>query len=109
MAEDPGFAQADAQLEIVTAAEVVSTTDRTQVTTFGVQADEAVAVATGQANVAVRAAMTASILDVAALDSERITQAAGNVAGQELGTLTGITTPPLAALTALINIVIIIP
>ena len=109
LAEDPGFTQAEAQLEIVSVAAVVSTGDRSQVTTFGVQADEAVADATGQADVAVSAAMTSSILDVAALDSERITQAAGDVAGQELGTLTGIKPPPLAGLAGVIKIVIIIP
>jgi len=109
VAEDPGFTQAEVQLEVVSAVEVVSTGDRTQVTTVGVQAEEAVAVATGQVDVAVSAAMTSSILDVAALDSERITQAAGEVAGQELGTLTGITPPPLAGLAGVIKIVIIIP
>jgi putative Ca2+/H+ antiporter (TMEM165/GDT1 family) len=109
VAEDPGFAQAEVQLEVVSAVEVVSTGDRTQVTTVGVQADEAVAVATGQVDVAVGAAMNSSILDVAGLDSERITQAGGDVAGQELGTLTGITPPPLAGLAGLIKIVIIIP
>jgi len=109
VAEDPGFTQAEAQLEIVSAAEVVSTVDRSQVTTFAVQVEEAVAEATGQADVAVRAAMTSSIFDVAALDSERITQAGGDVAGQELGTLTGITPPPLAGLVGAIKIVIIIP
>jgi tetratricopeptide (TPR) repeat protein len=109
VAEDPGFTQAEAQLEIVSAAEVVSTVDRSQVTTFAVQVEEAVAEATGQADVAVSAAMTSSILDVAALDSERITQAGGDVAGQELGTLTGITPPPLAGVAGVIRIVIIIP
>ena len=109
VAEDPGFTQAEAQLEIVSGAEVVSTVDRSQVTTLGVQAEEAVADATGQADVAVSAAMTSSILDVAALDSERITQAAGDVAGQELGTLTGITPPPPAGLAGVIKIVIITP
>ena len=58
---------------------------------------------------AVSAAMTSSILDVAALDSERITQAAGDVAGQELGTLTGITPPPITGVAGVIKIVIIIP
>jgi len=109
VAEDPGFTQAEVQLEIVSVAEVVSTADRSQVTTFAVQVEEAIAEATGQADVAVSAAMTSSILDVAALDSERITQAAGDVAGQELGTLTGITPPPLAGLAGVIKIVIIIP
>ena len=72
-------------------------------------AEAAVAEATGQVDVAVGAAMNSSILDVAGLDSERITQAAGDVAGQELGTLTGIKPPPLAGLAGLIKIVIIIP
>ena len=109
IAEDPGFAQAEAQLEIVSAADVVSTADRTQVTTLAVQADEAVADATGQADAVVSAAMTTSIFDVAALDSERITQAAGASAGQELGALTGIEPPPPVTQSGVINIVIIIP
>ena len=79
-------------------------------TTVGVQADEAVADATGQPDADVGAAMTASIFDVAGLDSERTTQSAGdNNASQELGTLTGITPPPAATRPGVINIVIIIP
>ena len=109
VAEDRSFAQAEAQLEIVSAAEVVSTENRSQVTTVAVQADEAVAEATGQADADLGAVMTAAILDVAALDSERITEAAGSSGGQEINALNGVTPPPLPARTGVINIVIIIP
>ncbi len=109
VAEDPGFAQAEVQLEIVSAAEVVSTGSRSQVTTVAVQAEAAVADATGQADTNVGAALTASILDVAGLASERITQSAEVGGGQELTVLNGVAPPPLPVRTGVINIVIIIP
>ena len=109
VAEDPGFAQAEVQLEIVSAAEVVSTGSRSQVTTLAVQAEAAVADATGQADTNVGAALTASILDVAGLASERITQSAEVSGGQELTVLNGVAPPPLPVRTGVINIVIIIP
>ena len=109
VAEDPGFAQAEAQLEIVSAAEVVSTGDRSQVTTLGFQADVAVADATGQADAAVGAAISNSILDVAGLASERITQAGDASASQELSSLANTDPAPVSTRAGVITIVIIIP
>ena len=109
VAEDPGFAQAEVQLEVVSAAEVVSTGDRSQVTTLGVQANAAVDNATAPPAANVGAAVTASIFDIAGLDSERITQAAGTGGGQEVGALTGTQPPAVTTRSGVINIVIVIP
>jgi hypothetical protein len=72
-------------------------------------ADDAVA-ATSPAD-AGAGAITSSIMDIAALESERITQSSGGAdATQQLGVLTRtIAPPPAAMVTDVIKVVIIIP
>ena len=64
---------------------------------------------TAPADVAVSTAIAASILDVAGLASERITQSAVASAGQELVSLNATAPPAVAVQTGVINVVIIIP
>ena len=113
--EDPGFEQAEEQLEMVSAEDAVSTEDRGQVTTLGADADEAAEEATG-GDAGLGGALENSVLDVAGLDAEILTQSAGESdASGEINTLTlallgGRDSAPLAVLlSGLIRIVIIIP